>query len=126
MKFVSPKKVLMSAVVAGAGLFVAGSALAENLDFTLVNKTGYPINEVYVSSAATKSWEEDIMGRDQLGEGESVDIQFDRGEKGCLWDLKVVYEDDESAVWDRLDLCELSKVTLHYDRKKGSTWADTE
>ncbi|MBC6941835.1 MAG: hypothetical protein DWB45_03820 [Xanthomonadales bacterium] len=126
MKCVSLNKVRVCAFVAAGGLLAAGSALAENLNFTLVNNTGYPINEVYVSSAATKSWEEDVMGRDQLGDGDGVDIRFDPGEKGCLWDLKVVYEDDESAVWDRLDLCELSKVTLHYDRDKGSTWADTE
>lgn len=66
------------------------------------------------------------MGRDALANGESVHIKFDRGEQDCLWDLKVTYEDDDEAVWDRLDLCELSKLTLHYDRAKDSTWADTQ
>lgn len=117
------KKSLLALTLASASLFAAA---AENLDFTLVNKTGYSVNEVYVSSAATNDWEEDILGRHQFADGESVDIHFDRGSKGCNWDMKVVYEDGDTAVWQRLNLCEISSVTLHYDRSKDSTWADTK
>lgn len=116
----------LAMTIGAAALFTPNPAQAENLDFTLVNRTGYVINEIYVSAAGRKSWEEDVMGRDALGEGESVRINFDRGEQDCLWDLKVVYEDEEEAEWGRLDLCELSKLTLHYDRNKSSTWADVE
>lgn len=120
------KRSLAVLTLACASLFAAASASAENLDFTLVNKTGYPINEVYVSSAATNDWEEDVLGRDQLADADRVEIQFDRGSKGCNWDMKVTYEDGESAVWERLNLCEISAVTLRYDRSKGSTWAETK
>ena len=126
MRTVFLNKSLIALAIAAASLLAAGSALAENLDFTMVNKTGYPIDEVYVSSAATNDWEEDVLGRDQLGNGERVEIQFDRGERGCRWDLKVIYEDEEEAVWQTLDLCSISKVTLRYDRNKGSTWAETD
>lgn len=126
MRHVFLNKSLIALAIAGASLLAAGSALAENLDFTMVNKTGYPINELYVSSAATNDWEEDVLGRDQLDDGERVDIHFDRGSKGCRWDLKVTYEDGEDAVWQALDLCSISKVTLRYDRSKGRTWAETE
>lgn len=119
------KRSLLALTFAGAALFAA-AASAENLDFTLENKTGYPINEVYVSSAATNDWEEDVLGRDQLADDDGVEIQFDRGSKGCNWDLKVTYEDGESAVWERLNLCEISSVTLRYDRNKGRTWAETK
>ena len=126
MRHALPNKSLIALAIAGASLLAAGSALAENLDFTMINKTGYPINEVYVSSAATNDWEEDVLGRDQLANGERVDIEFDRGSRGCNWDLKVTYEDGESAVWERLNLCEISAVTLRYDRSKGTTWAETK
>lgn len=120
------QKLLSSLALASATLFAATPALADDLDFTLVNKTGYVISEVYVSSAAKNDWEEDVMGRDVLSNGERVDIQFERGSKGCKWDLKVVYDDEEEAVWKGFDLCAISEVTLRYDRKKGNTWAETK
>lgn len=118
------KKILSTLAVACVPLFAATPVLADNLDFTLVNKTGYVISEVYVSSAASNEWEEDVMGRDVLSNGERVDIEFERGSKGCKWDLKVVYDDEEEATWKGFDLCSISEVTLRYDRKKGTTWAD--
>ena len=120
------RAVAIAMVTTTAVFCTAAPAQAENHDFTLVNKTGYTIDQIYVSAAGRKSWEEDVMGRDALATGESVQITFDRGEQDCLWDLKVTYEDEDEAVWNRLDLCELSKLTLHYDRAKDSTWADVE
>jgi hypothetical protein len=33
-------------------------------------------------------------------------------------DIKVVFEDDTpDAVWENVDLCEIEKITLRYDRK---------
>jgi len=126
MRSVINQAIAIAMVATTAVLGTATPARAENLDFTLVNKTGYTIEQIHVSASGRKSWEEDVMGRDALANGESVHIKFDRGEQDCLWDLKVTYEDDDEAVWDRLDLCELSKLTLHYDRAKDSTWADTQ
>jgi hypothetical protein len=120
------KKTLFALAFASATLLAAHPALAGSLDFTLVNKTGYSINEVYVSSAASNDWEEDIMGRDILANGERVNIEFERGAKGCKWDLKVTYDDGEEAMWESFDLCSISEVILRYDRKKGDTWAETK
>ncbi|MDD3610059.1 MAG: hypothetical protein PHI49_09950 [Halothiobacillaceae bacterium] len=119
------KKTLTSVILL-AGTFLAFQpAFARDvLDFTLVNRTGYTINEVYVSPISSDAWEEDIMGRDQLANGESVDIHFSKGAKGCKWDLKVTYEDKEEAEWEGFDLCSVSKIVLRYDRKKGETWAE--
>lgn len=117
------KKILSMLAVASVPLFAATPALAENLNFALVNKTGYTINEVYVSSAATDDWEEDVMGRDTLDHNDRVNIKFDKGARGCKWDVKVVYEDGEEAMRQGFDLCKISEITLRYDGKKGTTWA---
>ena len=107
-------------------LGLAGSAQAAKQDFTLVNKTGDTISQVYVSAASTRSWEEDVMGSDTLGDDEEVDISFERGERGCIYDLKVVYSDGDSAEWDRLNLCTLHRIALYWDRKAGTTRAITQ
>lgn len=111
------------------GVFACGSTVSNaqqaKQDFTLVNQTGYSISHVFVSPSKTDDWEEDVLGRDTLEDGDSWKIGFQRASKSCIWDLKVIYLDDDSdAIWGGLDLCKISKITIHYDRKKDQTWAD--
>ncbi len=113
----------------GAVMAVAGSqaAMAGDQDFTLINRTGYTISEVYVSPVKAKDWQEDVLGRDVLAEGERTEIKFSRSVETCKWDLKVVYEDDNSsAEWGSLNLCEISAVTIKYNRKTEETSATYE
>ncbi len=94
-------------------------------DFLLVNRTGYDISEVYISPSKADDWEEDILGRDDtLDDGDQKEIRFKRVGKTCMWDLKVVYDDDDSsAVWHDIDLCKVSKITIRYNRKSDTTSA---
>lgn len=87
-------------------------------DFTLVNKTGLIINELYVSPSDDDEWGEDVLGRDVLKNNERVDISFSRKEKACKWDLKIVDEDDDPIVWEDIDLCKAEEITLKYEGKK--------
>lgn len=93
-------------------------------DFTLVNKTGFEIYSVYVAPSDVEEWGEDILGRDTLANGESVDIHFSRKEKAKYWDLKVEDSDGNYVYWEDFDLLEISKVTVYY--KKGKATAETE
>ena len=95
-------------------------------DFDLVNRTGYTIDQVFVSPTSSDDWQNDVLGRDVLDEKESVHIRFNRAAKTCKWDLKVVYSDGEEAEWDEFDLCEVSKITIRYSRKSGETSATYE
>ena len=106
--------------------FTTTSTQAESRqDFLLINRTGYDISEVYISPAKADDWEEDILGSDDsLDDGEQREIKFHRVGKTCLWDLKVVYdEDDSTAVWHDINLCEVSKITIKYNRKTDTTSA---
>lgn len=65
-----------------------------------------------------------MLGKDTLGDKEEWEIKFHRSTKTCKWDLKVVYSDDDSsAIWTNVDLCQVEKVTIHYDRKADKTTA---
>lgn len=93
-------------------------------DFTLVNKTGYALSELYVSPSKSEEWDEDILGRDVLQDQETADITFSRADKSCMWDLMVVYQDDDStAVWHDIDLCTVGRITIMYNRKTDTTSA---
>lgn len=92
-------------------------------DFTLVNKTGFDIHSVFVSPHSTDEWEEDILGRDVLSNGDHVDIKFNRATKGKVWDLKVADKGGKEFVWESINLLEVSKVTIEYkDGKATATY----
>ncbi len=115
------------------GLSLSALLLASSMsyagvqDFSLVNATGYTINEVYVSANNDKNWGEDVMGSDALANGDMVNISFSSKGKDssiCKWDLMVIYDDGEKPVWEDLNLCDISKITLKWDGK--NTRAQTE
>ena len=109
-----------------SGLAASGVANAGAADFTLVNRTGYALREVYISPANKASWGSDRLGRNVLDNNKQRLFKFgDRG--SCRQDLKVVFDDDDSEViWEDFDLCELEKITLRYNRKTDTVSADTE
>lgn len=119
-------KLNLLAMILAAGSLMSAPAMAEDLDFALVNETGYTINEIHVSPATSNDWEEDVMGSDVLEDGDGVNIRFPKGAKGCDWDLKVTYDDGEEAMWGGADLCSISKIVLYYDRSSGKTWAESQ
>lgn len=114
------------AAAALIGAFFAQPAAAGQQDFILVNDTGYTIEQVYVSPSRASSWQEDVLGDNVLAEGGRVTIRFDREEDTCLWDLKAVYADGDTAEWQAFNLCEVSVVAIRYDEDTGRTTATYE
>jgi hypothetical protein len=105
-------------------LFPSAYAAEARQDFELVNKTGYEIKHVYVSPSKSDDWEEDVLGKDTLDDGDEWEIKFKRSTKTCFWDLKVVYaEDSSSAIWHDIDLCKVEKVTIRYNKRTDTTSA---
>ncbi len=104
----------------GGGVLLLSSAAllsAGTQDFTLVNKTGIVINNLYVSESKSDDWEEDVLGEEVLENGESVTITF-KGRKACKWDLMVKDAEGEGLYWRDIDLCEVSTVTLKCNKKE--------
>lgn len=110
-------KYRLAALAMLVGIGASSPAFAADRDFRLYNQTGYTVREVYVSPTAENDWEEDILDVDTLADDQHVDVLFDRRENsGCLYDLKLVYNDGDSEEWDRIDLCEISQITVSYSR----------
>ena len=107
-------------------MFVTATAFARagTQDFVLHNQTGVEIHEVYVSPVTADDWEEDVLGKETLPNGESVKVTFDDRDKHSHWDLKVTDGKGHSIEWHDLNLVEISEVTLHY--KDGKAWADVK
>lgn len=99
------------------------------LDFTLVNKTGYDIKTIYIAPSSQEEWEESdrVSLPGAIKDGASVDLVFHPKAKAEKWDLKIVWVDGgDSVEWTGFDLTEISKITLYYDEKTEKTTAETE
>ena len=90
----------------------SGTAFAGSQDFQLINRTGYDIYFVYVSPSNSNDWQEDVMGRDVLSNGDSVNITFPNNERASRWDIKAEFDDGSSLYWRNLNLNSISTVTL--------------
>lgn len=115
-------------LAAVATLFAtSGTALAQSRqDFRLTNKTGYTISEVYVAPSKSNDWEEDVLGRDTLSDGDAVNITFPKRNQACMYDLKVVYDDDTPVEWYNFNLCDISKISIFYNKSEDKTWVKYE
>jgi hypothetical protein len=122
------KRIIWNSKVALAlgviAIFVTATAFARagKQDFLLHNQTGVEIHSLHVSPHSSDDWEEDILGKDTLADGDSLKITFDDRDKHVHWDLKVTDKEGHSLEWYDLNLIEISEVTLHW--KDGKGWAD--
>ena len=108
--------------VAAMALIAVSAARAGDQDFTLVNRTGIEIHSLHVAPHSSDEWGEDILGKDTLQNGESLEITFGKHDRAHHWDLKITDEKGNSLTRENLDLMKIEQVTLHY--KDGKAWAD--
>ena len=114
------------AVAGITALLGSVASIAGNADFTLVNKTGYTIREIYISPASEGHWGHDRMGDNNLDNNKSRLFKFS-DKASCDQDLKVVFADSDAEVtWENVDLCEINKISIKYNRATKTVSAETE
>lgn len=91
-----------------------------DLDFTLVNKTGYDIKEVYIGPTSVDEWGDNLI-KNVLKDGQSLELKFSEKASAEKWDIKVIYSDGETAWWKGYKLTEISKINLFWSADKKST-----
>jgi hypothetical protein len=104
----------ISSILAVTGLFVVSAlttASAANRHVDIINATGKTLSEFYASNSGTDDWEEDILGKDTLDDGEVFEINIDDGTGSCKFDFKAVFDDGTSHVRRGVDVCSISKFT---------------
>jgi len=119
-------KFLLSAFLLLATVAAAPVQAQSAQDFVLVNRTGYALSEIYISPAKANNWGDDLLADEDeaMDDGVSQKITFSNAGSVCRWDLKVVYEEDDSeAVWTDINLCEIRKITIRWNKSTNVTSA---
>lgn len=114
---------LRSIVVAVLSLF-AGSALAVDTTFLLVNSTAYPISEMSISQTQLSMWSPNLLRPPVIKAGESRQVVIPASQLVCQVDIKLGFADGGApAIWQYLNLCNLRRLQVFYDRMSGITTA---
>ncbi len=115
---------LMSVMMLGALMLTGAMATQVSAqaaqDFTVINKTGVEIYAMYVTPHSADEWGEDILGVDTLLANESALITFSRKERAKFWDLRIEDEEGNFIVWEKLNLFQISTLTLYYKNGKAT------
>lgn len=90
----------------------ATPALAEDLEFLLINESSGSLTEFYVSPASTGSWESNLLRGGYLDASYEVDVLIADGLSTCIYDILAVFSDGERLEDYDLDLCELGSYTF--------------
>jgi hypothetical protein len=94
-------------------LLGVGTALANDLDFTLVNQTGRSFEGLYITASDNKDWDANILiNGEVLAAGGKIQVRFKRNAKSELWDFNLVDDEGLSVTFDKVDLAGVDTVTL--------------
>jgi hypothetical protein len=104
------------ALAAGVVAFSVGTAaLADaNKKVKIINETRHAMVEFHASGVGTNDWEEDILGQDTLGVGNSVTVNFGTDDL-CLYDFLGVFDDGDKVEKHRINVCEISSFRFTED-----------
>ena len=105
---------MLSTRLAVSALTLAGlaaPALAQDLQYELVNDSGLTLMEFYTSAVDEGNWGDDILGADVLATGESDQVTLADGSAQCGYDLRFVFEDGTEMI-DSVDACETASYTI--------------
>ncbi|WP_224701763.1 hypothetical protein [Devosia aquimaris] len=91
---------------------VAGSASALDRTVSVNNLTGSVMTEFYASNTGTNDWQEDILGDQVVGAGETATINIDDGSGYCKFDFKAVFDDGTEVISPDNNVCELTDFNI--------------
>ena len=101
-------RLAVSALILGG---FAPPALAQDIQYELVNDSGLTLMEFYTSAVDEGAWGDDILGADVLASGETGAVTIADGSAQCGYDLRFVFEDG-TEMTDSVDACEMASYTI--------------
>jgi len=87
------KKVMLVGVLLLLGTFMLFAQSGPTI--AVVNNCGYPIYYIYISTADTDNWEEDVLGDGVLMPGQTVNVRLPRN---GTWDFMAVDQDGDEYI----------------------------
>ena len=102
----------LPAALAVSAILAIAPAIAQAAKVVFVNQSSWEIHEIYFSPASQSSWGEDYLGNEILEKGDSLTLS--NVEPG-VWDVRVVDEDGDECVLEKVALDSSDKWVIEDD-----------
>lgn len=106
------KNIALGALAALSLIVAPISAFAGDTKFDIINHSARGITNFYTSPADATNWEEDVLGEDVIGPGETQSIKISVANGQCLYDMRFILEDKTDLIEKGINVCTLSDYTL--------------
>jgi hypothetical protein len=94
-------------------LLSIANALANDLDFTLVNQTARSFEGLYITASDNKDWDANLLlNGEVLAAGGKIQVRFKNDAKSETWDFNLVDDEGLSVTFDKVKLTGIDTVTL--------------
>ena len=90
----------------------AFGARAADRNVDILNRTGLTMTKFYASVTRSNSWEENILGNDNLADGDTQSVDIDDGSGKCVFDFKAEFKGGATAEKRGINVCEISTFTF--------------
>jgi len=117
------KPLVQISIIAALMALCHVSATAQSLYFYLYNNTGKTFTKIYVSPSESDSWGNNLIPTSYLYSGYQTKILIPAtyGET-CYFDMKVITTDGTSYKFTSLDICQLYRITIHWNWTYTTEW----
>ncbi|MCG7521340.1 hypothetical protein [Ruegeria sp. Ofav3-42] len=103
---------MRAAAALTATVFMATSALADDLEFLVVNDSSADLVEFNVSPASSSDWEGNLLRGGYLAPDYEADVVIADGLSTCIYDIRGAFHDGSSVEDFGLDLCDLGEYVF--------------
>lgn len=93
------------------GLLLAAPAMAQDIQYQLVNNSSLTLMEFYSSPVSNPNWGNDILGANVLSAGSSGTVTIADGSAECAYDIRMVF-DNGAVLEDSVDICAMGSYTI--------------
>jgi hypothetical protein len=104
-----------------SALFILATALssqvvlAESCHIKLHNRSSFRIREVHMSRVGEDNWGKNLVNDVEdktIWQNQSVNLRFEDRENNCLYDMKVMGEDEDDEEIHRVNICNNSDFEI--------------
>jgi hypothetical protein len=110
------KSIFSALIAVGISLAATAAFAADSRNVSVVNETGYAIKFLGFNAPddGVDEWENEL---DKVLKNQaSTYVEFDEDDEGCVWNVKVDWENyNESVLWKNVNLCKFNVLRLRYD-----------
>jgi hypothetical protein len=110
------RPIFSALLVMALSLAASASFAADSCNISVINETGYAIKFLGFNAPddGLDEWDNEL-GK-TLQNQETVYVEFDDNDEGCVWNVKVDWANyNESVLWKNVNLCKFNALRLRYD-----------